>query len=108
MLASGFWEKSEGDAPLMCHQDTVSYAENSDMQAVALASAGGQPALLVLLPRTIGACDQIENSLNPANLHHWLSQMEKREGDLYFRRFKTESEFGLASGSLARCIRSHP
>jgi serpin B len=81
--------------PLMHHFDEVRYMEENDFQAVELPYKNGELAMVVLLPRQIDACGNLENRLTPALLSRSLSQMKQRKVEIFLPRFKLESGFDL-------------
>ena len=81
--------------PLMHHFDTVRYMENSDFQAVELPYSSGGLSMVVLLPRRVDGCGQLENRLTPALLSDALRQMEQQKVEIFLPRFKLESSFKL-------------
>jgi len=89
------------DVPLMHHFDTVKYMENDSFQAVELPYTGAELSLLVLLPRKIKGCGQLEGQLSPALLSRCLEEMKSQRVELFVPRFKMESSFAL-NATLAR------
>ncbi|HOX55486.1 MAG TPA: serpin family protein [Candidatus Paceibacterota bacterium] len=85
------------DVPLMHHQDNVKYMENEDFQAVELPYTGGTLSMVILLPRQIEGCGQLEDRLTPALLADTLKQMREQKVEIYLPRFKLESSFKLNS-----------
>ncbi|HEY9072764.1 MAG TPA: serpin family protein, partial [Desulfobaccales bacterium] len=85
------------DVPLMHHFDRVKYVGNDSFQAVELPYAGGELALVVLLPRKIDGCGQLEGQLNAAFLARCLTQMKSQQVELFLPRFKMESNFELGN-----------
>jgi serpin B len=83
------------DVPLMHHFDTVKYMENDSFQAVELSYAGGELSLVVLLPRKIDGCGQLEGQLSAVFLARCLTQMKSQQVELFLPRFKMESNFKL-------------
>jgi serpin B len=83
------------DAPLMHHFDRVKYMENDSFQAVELPYAGGELSLVVLLPRKIDGCSQLEGQLSATFLVRCLTQMKSQRVELFLPRFKMESDFKL-------------
>lgn len=88
------------DAPFMSHTTPVKYFEDDAMQAVELPYAGGELGMVVLLPRNIDGCSNLEQTLNPDKLKGWLAQMRKQKVEIHLPRFKLESGFSL-QGVLA-------
>ena len=91
----------QAEAQLMYHRDNVRYMENAIFQAVELPYSGGGLSMVVLLPRQIDGCGQLENGLTPALLADALKQMKQQKVDLFLPRFKLESNF-LLNGALIR------
>ena len=83
------------DAPLMHHFDEVRYLKNSDFQAVELPYSAGELAMLVVLPRQVDGCGQLEKQLTPALLSQSLGQMRWQKVEIFLPRFKLESGFNL-------------
>ena len=83
------------DVPLMHHFDGVKYIENESFQAVELPYAGGELSLVVLLPRKIDGCGQLEGQVNAVFLARCLTQMKSQRVELFLPRFKMESDFKL-------------
>jgi serpin B len=86
---------SQAGAPLMHHFDTVRYLENSDFQAVELAYRGHELSMIVILPRQVDGCSQLEGRLTPALLSGSLAQMKPQRVEIFLPRFKLESGFDL-------------
>ena len=86
---------SQTDVPLMHHLDDVKYMETDDFQAVELPYSGNLLSMVILLPRQIDGCGQLERRLTPALLSGSLAQMKKQKVDILLPRFKTESDFAL-------------
>jgi serine protease inhibitor len=86
---------SQADVPLMHHLDNVKYTENGDFQAVELPYGSNQLSMAVFLPRAVDGCSQLENRLNPDLLSKTVTDMRKREVDIFLPRFKLESKFEL-------------
>ena len=87
---------SQMDVPLMHHLDDVRYMENGDFQAVELPYRGGELSMVVLLPRQVDACGELENRLTPALLADALSQMKQQKIEIFLPRFRLESSFNLS------------
>jgi serpin B len=79
------------DVPMMHQTEKVNYTEDSSFQAVELPYVGRQLAMVILLPRQAGACEQLEDALSPANLARWLGRMRAQDVELSLPRFKIES-----------------
>jgi serpin B len=86
---------SQVNVPLMHHFDTVHYMENDKFQAVELPYGSNELSMVVLLPRQMDGCGQLENSLTPALLSRSLGEMRTRRVEIFLPRFKLESSFML-------------
>jgi serine protease inhibitor len=86
---------SQVDVPLMHHFDNVRYMENDDIQAVELPYRGDELSMVVLLPRKVDACSELESRLTPTLLSVSLSQMKPQKVEIFLPRFKLESSFDL-------------
>ena len=83
------------DAPLMHHLNLVKYIETSDFQAVELPYTSNELSMVILLPRQIAGCAQLERRLSPNFLSQSLAQMEFQQVEIFLPRFKLESAFEL-------------
>jgi serpin B len=83
------------DVPLMHHEDDVKYTENAEFQAVELPYGSNQLSMVVLLPRQVDGCSQLESRLNPDLLSKTIADLRKRKVDIFLPRFKLESRFEL-------------
>jgi len=86
---------SKVEVPLMHHFDNVTYLENSDFQAVQLPYSTGELAMVILLPRQVDGCGNLERRLTPSLLSHSLGQMKQQRVEIFLPRFKLESGFDL-------------
>ncbi len=88
---------SQAEAPLMHHFDTVKYMENTDFQAVELPYKGYGLSMVVMLPRQVDGCGQLESRLTPALLSASLAQMKPQRVGIFLPRFKLEFGLDLAN-----------
>ena len=79
------------NVPLMHHFDTVKYMDDGEFQAVELPYHGGELSMVVLLPRRIDGCGQLEARLSPALISRSLGQMKQQRVEIFLPRFKLES-----------------
>ncbi len=86
---------SKTDVSLMSQTNDFKYTGNKDFQAVELPYVGQVLSMVILLPRQIDGCGQLENRLTPALLSSSLAQMTMREVEIHLPRFKLESSFDL-------------
>jgi serpin B len=84
------------DVPFMFHTDKIKYMEDDSIQAVELPYRGNELSMVILLPKEVEACSQLERSLNLRNLSSWLKAMKSQEVDLFVPKFKMESTFDLS------------
>ena len=85
----------QADVPLMHHLDNVRYMENADFQAVELPYSSRGLSMVILLPRPLDGCAQLETRLTPELLADALQQMKQQKVEIYLPRFKLESSFNL-------------
>jgi len=83
------------NVPLMYHSDTVRYMDDGEFQAVELPYHGGQLSMVVLLPRRIDGCGQLEARLTPALISRSLGQMKQQPVEIFLPRFNLESGIDL-------------
>jgi len=86
----------KADVPLMYHTDKVRYMEDNAIQAVELPYKGNELTMVIVLPKEVEGCSQLENSLDLRNLSGWLKAMKSQEVILFVPRFKMESSFELS------------
>jgi serpin B len=91
--------------PMMGHTDTFGYLENNDLQALELPYAGGEWAMVVLLPRKVDGLAALEKSLSAEQFAGWMGQLCRREVKVFLPRFTMESAFSLADTLEALGIR---
>jgi serpin B len=89
------------DVQLMHHVDDVRYMETSEFQAVELPYQGGLLSMVILLPRRVDGCSDLEGRLNPRLLSSSMSQMKRRSVEIFLPRFKLDEGFNL-SGALMK------
>jgi len=90
------------NVPLMHHLDAVRYMEDGEFQAVELPYHGGELSMVVLLPRRIDGCAELEARLAPALILRSLGQMKQQRVEIFLPRFKLESgiDLNIALASL--------
>ena len=79
----------------MHHFDDIRYMEDGDLQAVELPYRGEDLSMVILLPRQVGACSQLESRLTAALLTGSLSTMKRQRVEIFLPRFKLESSLDL-------------
>jgi serine protease inhibitor len=86
---------SKVEVPLMHRLDEIRYMENNNFQAVELPYNSNRLSMVIVLPRKIDACHELEQRLNPALFVRSLRQMKNERVELFVPRFKMESSFEL-------------
>ena len=92
---------SQIQAPLMHHAESVRYMEDDSLQAVEMPYSGYGLSMVVLLPRRIDGCGDLESRLTPALLSNSLTQMKQQKVEIFLPKFKQDSAFEL-NGALAK------
>lgn len=82
-------------APLMTQKQTCRYASLAALDLVELPYAGGDLAMVVLLPKTREGLKQLEAALTADVLDGWLDQLADQEVLVSLPRFKLTSLFQL-------------
>ncbi len=90
-LAAG----AKADVPMMQQKDKFKYMEGDGFQALELPYAGGELAMVVLLPRKADGIGALEKALTLKNLSAWLTQLHQQEATVFLPKFKMTSEFKL-------------
>jgi serine protease inhibitor len=90
-----FTPTRQADVPCMHHVDTVKYMENDTLQAVELPYSSNRLSMVIVLPRLVDGCSQLETTLTPEFLQRTLAQMKKQKVELFLPRFKMESGANL-------------
>jgi serpin B len=89
------------DAPFMHQTEQVAYMEDNDLQAVELSYGTNELSMVILLPRQVDGCAQLESRLNPALLSESISRLRKQKVELFLPRFKLESGLNLKDALAA-------
>ena len=92
---------SQVQAPMMHHTERVRYMEDDALQAVELPYSGNGLSMMVLLPRRMDGCSELESRLTPALVANSLAQMKQQKVEIFLPRFKQESAFEL-NAALAK------
>jgi serine protease inhibitor len=85
----------QADAPLMLRFDQIKYAETPEFQAVELPYRGQRLSMLVLLPRQLDGCAQLEEHLTPTLLARTITDLRAQKVQLFLPKFKLESSLDL-------------
>jgi serpin B len=81
--------------PLMGQTAGFKYIGNNDFQAIELPYIGVASSMIILLPRHIDGCGQLENRLTPSLLSSTLAQMKTQKVELRLPRFRLECSVDL-------------
>ena len=81
--------------PLMQQKATLGYTEEETFQALEMPYAGGDLAMVVLLPKKLDGLPDLEKSFSVDRLAAVLSKLRNREVVAYMPKFKTETSFSL-------------
>jgi len=73
-----------------------SYTDSPDYQALCLPYAGGDLAMVILLPRAVDGLPQLEKALTAKALANVLGGMDDQEVHISIPKFKMTAEFELA------------
>jgi len=79
---------------MMHKEQSLSYFENSDFQAVNLPYGDKVFSMTVILPKPEIHIDKLTSMLNNDSWENWLSNFTKQNGSLYLPKFKLE--YGLS------------
>jgi serpin B len=81
--------------PMMNLTADVKYAEVEGLQLLELPYAGGDLAMLVLLPRETDGLKSMEELLNEQALGRWLAQSREQKVNVLLPKFKLTAQFSL-------------
>jgi serine protease inhibitor len=86
---------SQVQVPMMHHTESVRYMEDESLQAVELPYSGNELSMMILLPRRMDGCAELENRLTPSLLSQSLAQMKAQKVEIFLPKFKEQSGFEL-------------
>ncbi len=89
------------DVQLMHHFENAKYMETTDFQAVELPYKSNELSMVILLPRKLNGCGELETQMVPALLSRTLDQMKQQKIEIFLPRFKLESSLDL-NNTLAK------
>jgi len=84
------------NVPMMSQKRDFNYMENDNMQALEMPYENNDLSMVIFLPKKIDGINELEKQLTVENLKNWLSNLHKKEVQVFFPRFKMTSEFSLA------------
>lgn len=84
---------SQVEAPLMRQVESFAYTEDNDLQAIELPYSGNALSMVVLLPRRLDGCGDLETRLTPELLAEVLARLKPQRVEVLLPRFT------LASGA---------
>lgn len=83
--------------PLMHDTPECRYAEDKEMQALAIPYAYGDAEMLIILPRKIEDIETISNNLTLENLSGIIALLKKKEVNVYLPKFQIASAINAKS-----------
>ncbi len=92
-LASG----EKVDAPMMNQTGEFRYMEAEDFQALELPYVDNELSMIILLPKETDGLPEFEKKLKLEDFSQWLDGLHRREVIVSVPKFKTTSQFSLAS-----------
>jgi serpin B len=81
--------------PTMSQTGTFGYFENDDLQGLQMPYAGGEYALVVLLPRKADGLAELERALTAERLAGWTAALREQEVQVSLPKFKLTTAFSL-------------
>jgi serpin B len=81
--------------PMMHRKDSFKYGMTDDAQILELPYVGDELSMLIVLPKAVDGLADLEKRLTPANLGKWLSELRKKEVNVYLPRFTMTSQFQM-------------
>ncbi len=95
--AMGFWLSAETDVqvPMMHQQHSFGYWENEWLQVLEMPYKDESLSLIVLLPKERPGISDLEQKLTLENMMLWQDQLQKQKVNVFFPKFKIESQFNL-------------
>lgn len=92
-LASG----EKVDVPMMNQTGEFRYMEAEDFQALELPYVDNELSMIILLPKETDGLPEFEKKLKLEDFSQWLDGLHRREVIVSVPKFKTTSQFSLAS-----------
>jgi len=80
---------------LMHEFENVKYIGNNEIQAIELPYKGDDLSMLIILPRQVDGCSQLENKLSPMSIASTVNWMKSKRVDIFLPGFHLESSFDL-------------
>ena len=87
--------KTAVSVPMMHRKDSFKYGMTDDAQILELPYVGDELSMLIVLPKAVDGLADLEKRLTPANLGKWLSELRKKEVNVYLPRFTMTSQFQM-------------
>lgn len=82
--------------PLMNQEKEFSYAEDETVQVLEMPYKSGGLSMVVILPKERLGLSAVERQLTDERLAGWLGQLESQKVNVFFPKFKLETQFSLA------------
>jgi len=98
-----FWisPQSRLSKPMMHQEKKFRYFEDERLQILEMPYKNRVLSLVVLLPKKRYGLVELESSLNLENIMSWQNRMQERKVEVFFPKFKIESQFSLSSNLIA-------
>ena len=98
-----FWisPQSRLSKPMMHQEKKFRYFEDERLQILEMPYKNRVLSLVVLLPKKRDGLVELESSLNLENIKSWQNRMQERKVEVFFPKFKIESQFSLSSNLIA-------
>ena len=92
-----FWvtPAQEVPVPMMGQTGEFGYAEWDELQVLEMPYVGDELSMVVLLPGEGGDLAKLEDALSPENLDRWTKNLQRREVQVFFPRFRLSARFRL-------------
>ncbi|MCR4403673.1 MAG: serpin family protein [Firmicutes bacterium] len=83
------------DVPMMHQEGRFNYAEDDRVQVLEMPYAGGELAMMILLPKPGHELAELESTLSDQELRSWASRLSQETVEVFLPRFKLERRFVL-------------
>jgi serpin B len=97
--------------PMMSQMASFGYMEDEQVQALQMPYAGGDWAMLMILPKTVDGLNAVEAKLGPVELSRIVGALANQSVRVMMPRFKLSQSFSLAGVlkvlGMARAFDSH-
>ncbi len=81
---------------MMSQKSQFGYMETNDIQVLEMSYVNNDLSMVILLPKKNDGVKDLEKGLTSETITGWIANLQKREVQVFFPRFKMTSEFELA------------